>query len=90
MLNSADPAIIFSNLTQDVVIDGHRFFVEIYRASDNPAWVLSVMNVFGTLTVLGDPQHFEDDLAWRTFERIMNGEGVRAFYTEEECRKLEY
>lgn len=90
MLNSADPAITFSNLSQDVVIDGHRFFVEIYRASDNLAWILSVMNAFGTRTMFRDPLHLEDGLAWRAFERLVDGEGVRAFYTENECRKIEF
>lgn len=90
MLSSEDQAIIFSDLSQDVVIDGHRLSVEIYRASDNPAWIVSVMNVFGSLTILQDPLHLEDGLAWRAFEQLVDDEGVRAFYTEKECRKLEY
>ena len=41
MADSAEPEIIFSDLTQDVLIDGHRFSVEIYRTSIFP-WLGAV------------------------------------------------
>lgn len=90
MLSSEDQAIIFSDLSQDVVVDGHRISVEIYRVPGDPAWILSVMNAFGTRAIFRDPLHLEDGLAWRAFERLVYSEGVCAFYTENECRKVEF
>ena len=88
MADSAEPEIIFSDLTQDVLIDGHRFSVEIYRTSISPGWVLSVMNRFGTLTISDNPPYLADGLAWRDFEKHVEREGVRAFYSPKERRKL--
>lgn len=65
MDEGTEPEIIFSKLTQEVAIDGHRFSVEIYRTSDDPAWILSVENRFGTLTVSDNPPYLADALAWR-------------------------
>lgn len=88
MAGNTEPEIIFSNLTQDVVIDGHRFTVEVYRTSDDPSWILSVENAFGTLTILDNPPYFADGLAWRAFEKLLDEQGFRAFYSAKERRKL--
>jgi len=88
MADSTEPEIIFSDLSQDVVIDGHRFNVEIYRTSDDPSWILSVMNAFGTVTISDNPPYIADGLAWRAFEKLVDDEGVRPFYSANERRKL--
>ena len=83
-----DPEIIFSDYTQSVVIDGHHFDVEIYKARIHPGWILSVENQFGTLTISDNPPFFGDVLAWRAFEELLREEGIRAFYNKKEQRKL--
>jgi hypothetical protein len=88
MADSTEPEIIFSNLTQEVMIDGHRFSVEIYRTSDDPSWILSVENMFGTITISDNPPYLADGLAWRAFEKLVYDEGIRAFYNAKERRKL--
>ena len=83
------PEIIFSDLTQDVMIDGHRFSVEIYRTTIDPSWILSVENQFGTLTISDNPPFLADRLAWRAFEELVENEGIQAFYNSKERRKLD-
>lgn len=83
-----DPEIVFSEYTQSVAIDGHRFDVEIYKTNTDPGWILSVENQFGTLTVSDSPPYLGDGLAWRAFEELVREEGIKAFYNEKERRSL--
>ena len=82
------PEIIFSDLTQVVVIHGHRLDVEIYRTADDHGWILSIENRFGTLTISDNPPYLADGLAWRAFENLVRDEGIGEFYTRKERRKL--
>ncbi len=88
MTDDDDPEIIFSPLTQAVLVDGHRFNVEIYRASDDPGWVLSVENAYGTVTISDNPPFLSDGLAWRAFEELVHNEGLKPFYNQAEREKL--
>lgn len=88
MADSTEPEIIFSDLTQDVVTDGHRFTAEIYRTSDDPSWILPVENMCGTLTVSDNAPYLADGLAWHAFEQLVEDEGSRAFYSAGEGREL--
>ncbi len=82
------PDIIFSDLTQAVMIDGHRFMVEIFRTSEDHSWVLSVENEFGTLTISDNPPFLGDTLAWRAFEEMVRNEGVKTLFSKKEQRAL--
>lgn len=82
-----DPEIIFSEHTQTVTIDGHRFDVEIYKTSIHPGRVLPAENQFGTLTVSDTPPFFGDVLVWRAFEELLREEGIEAFHNKKECRE---
>ena len=88
MADAEDPEIIFSDLSRDVLIDGHAFTVEIYRSSGDHGWVLSVMNAFGTLTISDDPPFLADGLAWRAFETLSDKDGPGPFYNDKERRRL--
>lgn len=83
-----EPEIMFSPLTRAVLVDGHRFEVEIYRASDDPGWILSVENAYGTITISDNPPFLSDGLAWRAFEELVHNEGLKAFYNKAEQKQL--
>ena len=82
------PDIIFSDLSREVEIDGHRFMVEIFRTDIDPGWAMTVENVFGTQTVFDTPPFLGDHMAWRAFEKLIAEEGVRALYTDKELHRL--
>ncbi len=46
------------------------------------------MNAFGTLTISDNPPYLADGLAWRDFEKRVETDGIRAFYSPKERRKL--
>lgn len=88
MSTGNDPELIFSDYTQTAIIDGRNFDVEIFRTSDDPGWILSVENEFGTLTVSDNPPYLSDGLAWRAFEALIRDEGIKPFFNKKEQRKL--
>ncbi|MEP2982690.1 MAG: hypothetical protein ABJN39_08010 [Sulfitobacter sp.] len=79
--------LIFSDLCADVEIDGHVLTVEIYKTYLDPGWLLEVVNAFGTSTVFDEP-FISDILAWQQFEMVVKEEGLVAFLTAKEKRRL--
>lgn len=79
---------ILSDLSQAVVVDGHRVEVEIYRVSGDPYWLLAVTNAFGTSTTFDAPAYRSEAAAWQAFEGLVGKSGVPAFYTADERGKL--
>ena len=82
------PEIIFSDLCDEIELDGHLLTVEIYRTDEDPGWVLAIENEFGTLTVMDDPPFLADRLAWQAFETLVRAEGSAAFFTDREKRQI--
>ncbi len=41
---NSDPKLIQSNLCQDVMVDGHRFSINIISTDQNPEWCLEIID----------------------------------------------
>lgn len=82
-----EPEIIFSDLSCGLEVDGHWLEVEIYCSDQDPGWILEVINEFGTSTVADDP-FIADGLAWRQFEAWVKEEGLVAFMSDDDKKKL--
>ena len=82
-----DVEVIFSDLCADVEIDGHFLTVEIYKTDIESGWILEIVNEFGTSTVFDDP-FIADGLAWQQFEKTLKEEGLAAFLTQKEKRRV--
>ena len=81
------PEIIFSDLCCEIELDGHMLTVEIFRLENEAGWHLEVENEFGTLYVHDDP-FIADGLAWRAFQKTVDDEGLMAFMSKADRKKL--
>jgi hypothetical protein len=85
-MTDSDPEIIYSEHCCDLMFEGHRLELHIYKTEEDPAWVLETVNEFGTSTVW-DEVFISDGLALRAFEKACAEEGLKAFLTEEELKQ---
>ena len=66
------PSIVSSDFSQNVLVEGRRFHIDIYRSDDEDFWTLEVINDEGTSFVWGDPFAPEQaalDAALTAFEK---------------------
>ena len=61
-MNEEEPNLVTSGKSQHVVIDGHRFDIEIYRLERDDTWTLEVVDEQGTSHVW-DEQFASDKAA---------------------------
>lgn len=83
------PEIIFSDLCCEIGMEGHLLTVEIFRLEDEMGWHLEVENEFGTLYIYDDP-FIADGLAWRAFRKTVADEGLMAFMSKADRKKLRH
>lgn len=77
-----DSEIEFSPLGGRVTQDGISIQVHIYRVVGSAGgWTLEVVDPTGT-SIVWDETFASDHAAFRTFEDVMNEEGVRRFLPE--------
>ncbi len=81
------PEIIFSDLCCEIEVEGHLLTVEIFRLEDEAGWHLEVENEFGTLYI-HDVPFIADGLAWRAFQKTVDDEGLTAFLSKTDKKKL--
>ena len=81
------PEIIFSELCCEIEVEGHLLTVEIFRLEDEVGWRLEVENEFGTLYIHDDP-FIADGLAWNAFKKTVDEEGLMAFMSKADRKKL--
>jgi hypothetical protein len=77
------------NIAARSQLDGHRLTVEIYRTDRDPGWILEVLNEFGTSTVHDEP-FIADGIAWQAFEASVAEEGLMAFMSDSDRKKLSH
>lgn len=81
------PEIIFSDLCCEIEIEGHPLWVEIYRMENEAGWYLEVENEFGSTFAHDDP-FIADGLAWRAFQKTVDEDGLMAFISDADRKKL--
>ena len=86
-MDDEDIEIVYSNLSREIEIDGYFFDIAIYRSADEAGWILEVENEFGTSTVWDNP-FIADGMAIRAFEKTVEEDGIIAFFTDEERRRI--
>lgn len=72
--------ITYSEHCCDLLLDGYRLDVKIYKTNKDPSWILEVINEYGTSTVWDEPFNSDGD-ALRVFEDTVDEEGISAFLT---------
>ena len=73
-----EPNIVTSGKSQRVIIDGHPFSIEIYRAETDQNWMLEIVDQDGTSHVWDD--HFASDKEARNAAmQAIEEEGAVAF-----------
>ena len=73
-----EPNIVTSGKSQRVIIDGHPFSIEIYRAETDQNWMLEVVDQDGTSHVWDD-QFASDKEARNAAIQAIEEEGAVAF-----------
>ena len=78
MDDDTEPKLVISGRSGAVLVDGMRFRLDIYRAEDEPDWILEVVDAEGTSHVWDD--RFASDRAAReTALATIRREGARSF-----------
>ncbi|MGB5307132.1 MAG: hypothetical protein WBO57_12905 [Gammaproteobacteria bacterium] len=74
----SDPEIVMSSLCREIIEDGTRIQVDIYRGEDESGWILEVIDEENTSTVWDDP--FETDReALDEVMKVVEQDGIRSF-----------
>lgn len=55
----SEPQLVYSDLCQDMMVDGERFSVSIVSSDQDPSWCLEIIDKYGTSHVWDAP--FETD-----------------------------
>jgi hypothetical protein len=74
----SDPEIIMSPLCREIVRDGTKIQVEIYRGGDESGWILEVVDEENTSTVWDDP-FATDREALDEVMKVIEQNGIRSF-----------
>ncbi|MGB5337850.1 MAG: hypothetical protein WBO06_02020, partial [Gammaproteobacteria bacterium] len=74
----SDPEIVMSSLCREIIEDGTRIQVDIYRGEDESGWILEVIDEENTSTVWDD--QFETDReALDEVMKVVEQDGIRSF-----------
>ncbi len=73
-----EPNLVISGKSQDVLVDGMRFSIEIYRLETQTDWTLEVVDPEGTSHVWDDPFASDKDARTAALSAIEE-EGPLAF-----------
>lgn len=78
MTNEDEPNLVISSKSQDNVVDGYRFSIEIYRLERDKTWTLEVVDQEGTSHVWEDQFTSDKDARNAAIEAV-GSEGSVAF-----------
>ncbi len=70
--------LIESDLSQSVVVKGHRFDIQIYRGGDEPDWILEIVNPQGT-SIIPDERYPTDRAAFDAAMADFENEPIEEF-----------
>jgi hypothetical protein len=74
----SDPEIVMSPLCQEIIEDGTKVQVDIYRGEDDSGWILEVVDEENASTVWDDP--FDTDKeALDTVMEVIEKDGIKSF-----------
>ena len=74
----SDPEIVMSPLCREIIKDGTKVQVDIYRGEDDSGWILEVIDEENASTVW-DPPFDTDSEALDTVMEVIEREGIRTF-----------
>ncbi|MDU8910062.1 hypothetical protein [Aestuariicoccus sp. MJ-SS9] len=77
-MNENEPNLVTSAKSQDVVVDGYRFSIEIYRLERDKTWTLEVVDQEGTSHVWDDQFPSDKDARNAAIEAL-ESDGALAF-----------
>ena len=74
----SDPEIVMSPLCREVIEDGTKIQVDIYRGEDESGWILEVIDEENASTVWDEP--FDTDReALDEVMKVIEQDGIRSF-----------
>ena len=74
----SDPEIVMSPLCREIVQDGTKVQVDIYRGEDESGWILEVIDEENASTVWDDPFDTDREALEEVMEVIVR-DGIRSF-----------
>ena len=74
----SDPEIVMSPLCQEIIEDGTKIQVEIYRGENESGWILEVIDEENASTVWDDPFDTDQE-ALEAVMTVIEQDGIRSF-----------
>ena len=74
----SDPEIVMSPLCREIVQDGTKVQVDIYRGEDESGWILEVIDEENASTVWDDPFDTDREALEEVME-VIERDGIRSF-----------
>ena len=78
----SDPEIVMSQLCREIIQDGTKIQVDIYRGEDDPGWILEVIDEENASTIWDEPFGTDQEALDEVMEVIERG-GIRSFLESE-------
>ena len=74
----SDPEIVMSPLCREIIEDGTKIQVDIYRGEDESGWILEVIDEENASTVWDEPFDTDQD-ALDAATKVIEQDGIRSF-----------
>ena len=74
----SDPEIVMSPLCREIIKDGTRIQVDIYRGEDKSGWILEVIDEEDASTIWDEPFDTDQE-ALDTVIKVIELDGIRSF-----------
>ena len=74
----SDPEIVMSQLCREIIQDGTKIQVDIYRGENEPGWILEVIDEENASTVWDDPFDTDREALDEVLE-VIEKDGIRSF-----------
>ena len=78
----SDPEIVMSQLCREIIQDGTKIQVDIYRGEDDSGWILEVIDEENASTIWDEPFDTDQEALDEVMEVIERG-GIRSFLESE-------
>ena len=78
----SDPEIVMSPLCREIIKDGTRIQVDIYRGEDKSGWILEVIDEEDASTIWDEPFDTDQE-ALDTVIKVIELDGIRSFLVGE-------
>ena len=78
----SDPEIVMSPLCREIIKDGTRIQVDIYRGEDKSGWILEVIDEENASTIWDEPFDTDQE-ALDTVIKVIELDGIRSFLVGE-------